>query len=319
MRLVVHLGLPPDARLLDVGGYPGTLADLLDDHSIITLDQPHCQRPDYVCGAASAIPFSNESFDLILSSDTLEHLPASDRDQFLEELLRVSAHYIILGAPFHSEHVEFCEEKIGALYERCYARPHPWLSEHIANGLPYLDAVCNFFKERGCTCVAIPNGNLYLWFIMEALQLLMAGFPNASLLVDDFQPHFNRLWAISTPAIPAYRHLLVIGKSGHALPLQITHLVPPETDEPQTTIMEKLRALHELLENLYASIEEVFADPERKGLLLSAQYIDQLEKIVAHQEKEFLRQTKEFEENQARLHALERSRIIRLLKKLRIV
>ncbi len=319
MRLVVHLGLPPDVRLLDVGGYPGTLADLLDDHAIITLDQPHCPRPDYVCGRASAIPFSNESFDLILSSDTLEHLPASERDQFLEDLLRVSARYIILGAPFHSEHVEFCEEKVSALYERCYGRPHPWLSEHVANGLPYLDAVCNFFQERGCTCVAIPNGNLYLWFIMEALQLLMAGFPNASLLVADFQPHFNRLWAISTPATPAYRHILVIGKSGHALPSQITHLVPPETDEPQTTILEKLRALHELLENLYASIEEVFADPERKGLLLSAQYIDQLEKIVAHQEKAVLGQTKEFEECQARLHTLERSRIIRLLKKLRIV
>ncbi len=319
MRLVVHLGLAPDARLLDVGGYPGTLADLLDDHAIITLDQPHCPRPDYVCGTASAIPFSNESFDLIVSSDTLEHLPLSDRDQFLEELLRVSARYIILGAPFHSEPVEFCEEKISALYERCYARPHPWLSEHVANSLPHLDAVCNFFQGRGCTCVAIPNGNLYLWFIMEALQLLMAGFPNASLLVADFQPHFNRLWAISTPAIPAYRYLLVIGKSDHALPPQISGLAPPETDEPHTTIIEKLRALHELLENLYVSIEEVFADPERKGLLLSAQYIDQLEKIVAHQEKEFLDQTKEFQENQARLHALERSPIIRLLKKLRIV
>jgi hypothetical protein len=315
---VVHLGLPPDARLLDVGGYPGTLADLLSDREILTLDRPHCAREDYVCGTAIAIPFNDESFDLIISSDTLEHLSPSDREQFLEELVRVSARYIILGAPFQSKPVEFCEEKISALYERCYAKPHPWLSEHTAHSLPLLDAVCTFFQERKCKYVAIPNGNLYLWFMMESLQLLLAGFPNATPLVANFQPHFNRLWAISTPATPAYRHLLVVAKSGQAFPAQISSMVPPETDEPQTAIMEKLQALHELFENLYSSIEEVFADPDKKGLILTGQYIDQLEKIVAHQEKEVLRQTKELGECRTRLRMLERSPITRLLRKLRI-
>lgn len=302
-----------------MGGYPGTLADLLEGRTIITLDQPHCARLDYVCGTARALPFQNGSFDLILSSDTLEHLRESERDQFLEEMLRVSARFIILGAPFQSWPIEFCEEKVGALYERCYGKPHPWLSEHKANGLPRLEVVCNFFKERNCSCVAIPNGNLYLWFIMEALELLLAGFPNAAHLVASFQPHFNRLWAISAPAVPAYRHLLVIGKSGHRLPPQISGLVPPEPDEPQATVMEKLRALHELVENLSTLIEDVFADPDSKGQLLSAQYVDQLEKIVEYQEKEVLRQTRELEESQARLQALERNLIIRLLKKLGIV
>jgi hypothetical protein len=319
MRLIAQLGLPDNARLLDVGGYPATLADLLEDRAIITLDHPHCPRPRYLSGSATAIPLQDKSFDLILSSDTLEHLPAADRDSFLDESLRVSSRFIIIGAPFQSDPVDFCEQRISALYERCYGRPHPWLAEHIANGLPRLDEVTNFFEKHRCTYVPVPNGNLYFWFIMQSLELLLAGFPNATRLVAEFHPHANRLWAISAPATPAYRHFLVIAKNGYEIPRQIRSLAPAEPDEPLTTILEKLRALHHLVHNLYDNIEEVFADPDRKGLLLSAQYIDQLEKIVAHQEKEVLRQTQELETSQARLVALERNPVVRLLRKLRIV
>jgi ubiquinone/menaquinone biosynthesis C-methylase UbiE len=49
-----------------------------------------------ICGSATKIPFENNSFDLLSSTDVLEHLLPEDIDKSINELIRVSKKYIAL-------------------------------------------------------------------------------------------------------------------------------------------------------------------------------------------------------------------------------
>lgn len=97
-QIVDALGLPKSARVLDVGTSTGTnlrMAREAGFHDVIGLDasrlaSDHCEHKGLgpvIVGSASALPFADASFDLILATDILEHL--DDDLAGLRELARV--------------------------------------------------------------------------------------------------------------------------------------------------------------------------------------------------------------------------------------
>src|SRR5216683_816836 len=63
-------------RVLDVGSGDTGYRDLFEQRfkSFVTLDLKHAARPN-VAGSAMALPFRSESFDTIISTCMLEHVP----------------------------------------------------------------------------------------------------------------------------------------------------------------------------------------------------------------------------------------------------
>jgi Methyltransferase domain. len=57
-------------------------------------------RQEFVTGNATNLPFRAEAFDLVLSIDVYEHIPAPERSVYLHELLRCARRMVILAAPF---------------------------------------------------------------------------------------------------------------------------------------------------------------------------------------------------------------------------
>jgi SAM-dependent methyltransferase len=131
-------------RFLDVGGYPGTLARLLQARfphwSGITVDTVAEQRPHYQCADGARLPFDDASFDLVFSSDVLEHIAPVHRAAFLTECRRVARRAVLLGAPFQHAATAAIERALDDVHRRATGRPHPWLGEHVVNGLPDLAA-----------------------------------------------------------------------------------------------------------------------------------------------------------------------------------
>src|SRR5215813_1121275 len=64
-------------RVLDVGGYPGTLRHFLnpDFFELLVLDvvPDDGSIPGYVQGSGMELPYADGEFDLVFSLDTLEH------------------------------------------------------------------------------------------------------------------------------------------------------------------------------------------------------------------------------------------------------
>jgi SAM-dependent methyltransferase len=77
------------ARVLDVGSADGPSVEWLKGRGVRTaldLDPRGLRRGD-VCGSALALPFADQSFDVVAAFDVIEHVPSEDA--ILSELARV--------------------------------------------------------------------------------------------------------------------------------------------------------------------------------------------------------------------------------------
>ncbi len=97
-REIAKLGLPHDAAILDVGTSTGTNLRLLRDegfHNVAGLDFSRdaisfCQSKGFDSvkqGDVCAMPFEDNSFDLVLATDIIEHV--DDDAQAVREIARV--------------------------------------------------------------------------------------------------------------------------------------------------------------------------------------------------------------------------------------
>lgn len=313
-RIVGMLNAGKGASILDVGGYPGALTDSLltafPDFKMTILDKPVCNRPDYVSGSADALPFQDGKFDIVISSDTLEHIPPERRAVAIVEMLRVSRRWIILGAPFQSPCASFVEESINTLHQKCFGKPNQWLAEHISNVLPDLEETQAILEMGGAAVGILPNGSSLSWFIMESAQILMEVLPMLSPIKPALNLGFNRFWAADDDAEPAYRHILVADKAGHP------PVAPDVPAADEKAVLQKLRALNELILSMAEQMLGLLSDPAAISPIIVTRYIRQMEEIIAFQEKEERRLREAMERQEVYLSRLRKSFLYRLLNKL---
>ncbi len=116
--------------ILDVGG-EGMLKLFLPQIQITTANVKSAD----ICYSGDKMPLNDNSFDLVVSLDTMEHLPKNKRKDFLLELYRVSKKGFIICAPLGtSEHLDY-EKKILAS-GKLSGDSYTYLAEHVDFGLP---------------------------------------------------------------------------------------------------------------------------------------------------------------------------------------
>jgi ubiquinone/menaquinone biosynthesis C-methylase UbiE len=91
--------------VLEIGKGRGVVANYLKSHKINvkTLDINKKLKPDFL-GNVRKIPIKDNSFDVVLCSQVLEHLPFSDFEKSLREIHRVTKRYCVLSLPYHTLH-----------------------------------------------------------------------------------------------------------------------------------------------------------------------------------------------------------------------
>jgi SAM-dependent methyltransferase len=134
----------PDRRwhVLDVGSGCGGLAPFLPRFHVVGIDMVVGQGAGFplVRGSALAIPFPDQSWDVVACVDVIEHLAPEDRAQAMGEILRVARRLAILAFPF-GEGARQADRKMAAAYASV-GRPLPgWLTEHLQHPHPELDAM----------------------------------------------------------------------------------------------------------------------------------------------------------------------------------
>ena len=120
------LSLKPK-NVLEIGIGNKTVANYLKSQGVevITFDKDEKLKPEVV-GDVLEIPFGNNSFDVILCAEVLEHLFFNDFENALYELKRVSKKYVVLSLP-HFGHSITLSIKIPLIKEKRLAIriPHP--------------------------------------------------------------------------------------------------------------------------------------------------------------------------------------------------
>jgi uncharacterized coiled-coil protein SlyX len=228
-------------------------------------------------------------------------------------MLRVSKRWLVIGAPFKNPCVEFAEEKINALYQKCFRKSHPWLLEHIERRLPDLSLIRKILEESGARVTVYPNGSIVSWFIMESVQILLDAFPMLSMFRKNLSLSFNTLWAASDDLEPAYRHILFADKTGASS----AFIVSPASgiSARDEVVLARLESLYALADEISEEILSLLSDPAASTGMLTTGYIRQMEEILAFQEKEQQKLSQTVDEQKRRLDRLNSSCLFRLLRK----
>jgi len=128
IELTTSLVPPSVNRILDVGCGDGRLSKAIRqnrecflvgfDLSITALGKLSGPK---VCGSAARMPFPDQSFELIVSTEMMEHLPEEIYGEVLKEISRVAKDFILITVP-NGENLTENE----AVCSSCGSRFHIW-------------------------------------------------------------------------------------------------------------------------------------------------------------------------------------------------
>jgi hypothetical protein len=125
--------LPVGASVLEVGSGPFGIGRFLGG-SFVGCDIAFPVRPNHfmrpVVASATELPFGDKSFDAVVLSDVLEHVPGDLRLCVVREGLRVMRRVAIFGFPSGSEALEY-DLKLAEEYTRRGRERPEWLEEHM--------------------------------------------------------------------------------------------------------------------------------------------------------------------------------------------
>ncbi len=102
------------------------------------------------------LPFSNHSFDYVVSCHVLEHIPVDERVVFLDQLMLKAKCGVILLNPFHVEGT-YVDERLKLLIELTGAQ---WAKEHLDCTLPKVQDIEDYAKDKGLEICIKPNGTM---------------------------------------------------------------------------------------------------------------------------------------------------------------
>lgn len=203
-------------RILEVGAAGSPLRNLVPDRQVVMLDR--CLKPGEIDLQADGLhlPFSDRSFQTVISTDTLEHMTPSDRVFFIQQLLRITSGVLILGFP-HADVVNTEADKIFTEFVAKYSRGkfpdlQKYLNEHLSYGLPDAHEIRQTIQNSMQEIVEFKNSNIYSWLLFQIGNFAMLQHPEMEKLRTSVNDFFNEVIESDSHQLPCYRTFFVCSR-----------------------------------------------------------------------------------------------------------
>jgi len=205
-ELIQELRLKKEVfSIIDIGGYDGKLDLFLNanDHYKV-LDTFRIESFNYIKGDVRNLELADDSCDIVISSEVLEHINSVDRERAVNEMVRVAKKYLIIGAPFKKKTTVDAEKQFNNFFKSITGQEHPWLKEHIENGLPDVKKFEAQLRRLNLRFTRVASGNINNWFLLQCMILYgeahyVTSYKNAIKFynshyaeIGDFQEPVNR-------------------------------------------------------------------------------------------------------------------------------
>ena len=190
-----------DASVLDVGGGPGYFADAFADCFYVGLEPNVTELSaaglsgfGAVRGDGAALPFADDSFDVVYSSNVAEHIP--DWRAMGEEMLRVAKpgglvvlSYTVWLGPFGGHETGLWEHYIGGEFARDrYTRRHGHPPKNVF-GTSLFDVPCSaglaWAQRTGALKLAFPRYHpSWAWWLTRVPGMREFAVSNLTLVLQ---------------------------------------------------------------------------------------------------------------------------------------
>ena len=128
---------PEPKSVLVIGKGDEVVIDVIKSYvsNVKTLDFDESLKPD-IAATVESMPIEDNSFELVLCAQVLEHLPFEKFEKCLSEIKRVSKRDIVLSLPHFGPSVK-ASLKVPFMKEKNIAFKIPYRMEHKFNGKHY--------------------------------------------------------------------------------------------------------------------------------------------------------------------------------------
>ncbi|HEY8581492.1 MAG TPA: methyltransferase domain-containing protein [Capillimicrobium sp.] len=174
-----------DLEIAEIGSGAAGITEFLD-HPVTGVDPAFERTGDKanprltrVEGTATELPFADASFDVVLSLEMMEHLPAEAREPALREMLRVirPGGRLVVTFPAGATAARL-DAWLNAAYRRRHGKDHPWAVEHLANGLPEAEDIARLAASTGARRVRLRrHAWAPAWQLQQLLFSVEWGYP----------------------------------------------------------------------------------------------------------------------------------------------
>lgn len=207
-------------KILDVGGGSPYMASVLKEstpnHQLTTIDilpKPSDFYGRYIQGDATKMPFESKSFEMVISTDVMEHIPDTNKEAFIRECTRVAKKFVVIAAPFNTEGVDRAEHAVNDLNIKLFGENQVWLNEHFINKKPELDKTLKFIKNLGFNTEVVGTNNIYDWVLSTHVNLIEASLGLGKKKLDKINQSINEeIFNRSNTNPPFYRYFIIISK-----------------------------------------------------------------------------------------------------------
>ncbi len=196
--------------ILDVGG-TALAHDFLAAHHLTTIN-PEPEGETALQGSGVELPFADGSFDVVITVDTLEHVPTALRAPFVAEMARVAGEFVLITGPFANGYSETAEQILSEFLADVVGVSHRFLDEHLDHGLPHAEACLAWLSKAGCVGTSIPSGYLHHWLPLMIIQQGLSRVADYEMLRGELNELYNREFFRRDHRTPSYRQVIVASK-----------------------------------------------------------------------------------------------------------
>lgn len=207
LRVLKQHRLHTSNSILEIGAGPVGLGQFRP-HPFVGCDllYPSEPRPPLlpIIASGMALPFLDNSFDAVIVSDVLEHVPETGREAVIKESLRVTREVAIFGFPCGGA-AEACDRDLFQLHRRKHREPPVWLKEHMLAPFPGA-SLLNSNNVPGWQVTSFGNENVrfhswmmrmemhrYFNYAMKACILLVPRLLDLILRWMDSPPYYRQI------------------------------------------------------------------------------------------------------------------------------
>ena len=207
-------------NILDVGGGSEYLDQQLKDSGLNyrltildVLPRPLTVTGDYIQADATSMKLDNNSFDAVVSTDVIEHIPQELKVDFLSECVRVAKDVCIIAGPFDTEGVHEVEVIVNDFNKQLFGTGQSWLEEHFQFGKPSMALFKETLQTIGMPYDSFGTLSLTTWLLNTHINLIDAKLgldADAHRLLNSF--YGENILEMNEIGVPTYRQFFVIYK-----------------------------------------------------------------------------------------------------------